>query len=90
MTKHVCGPCFTYAEHVLSHPGSFNLRDEDVIGAIEKVWPHFIPTLKQKLTLPLVRNNANLMGRLKRMTEQLDKLEDKYKDLCDKNSRLID
>jgi hypothetical protein len=24
------------------------------------------------------------------MTEQLDKLEDKYKDLCDKNSRLID
>jgi hypothetical protein len=49
-----CGPCFTYMEHILHHPGSFNLRDEDMIGAIEKVWPHFIPTLEQKLTLPLV------------------------------------
>jgi hypothetical protein len=43
-----------YAEHILSHPRSFNLRDEDMIGAIEKVWPHFIPTLEQKLTLPLI------------------------------------
>jgi hypothetical protein len=49
-----CGPCFTYTEHVLSHPRSFSLHDEDVIGAIEKEWPHFIPTLEQKLTLPIV------------------------------------
>jgi hypothetical protein len=67
-----------------------------VIGDIEKAWPHFIPTLEQKLTLPLVRNNADLTGWLKRTgwlkctTEQLDELEDKYKDLCNKNSRLID
>jgi hypothetical protein len=85
-----CGPCFAYTEHILSHPGSFNLRDENMIGAIEKVWPHFILALEQKLTLPLVRDNADLTGRLKRMSEQLDELKDKYKDLCDKNSQLID
>jgi hypothetical protein len=85
-----CGPCFAYMAHVLSHPGSFNLHDENVIGAIEKVWPHFIPTLKQKLTLPLVRDNTDLTGRLKRTSEQLDELKDKYKDLCNKNSQLID
>jgi hypothetical protein len=61
-----------------------------MIGAIEKVWPHFIPTLQQKLTLPLVRDNTNLTGRLKCMSEQLDELKDKYKDLCNKNSWLID
>jgi hypothetical protein len=61
-----------------------------VIGAIEKVWPHFIPALEQKLTLPLVQDNADLVGQLKRTSEQLDELEDKYNDLCDKNSQLID
>jgi hypothetical protein len=30
------------------------------------------------------------MGQLKHTTEQLDDLEDKYKELCDKNSWLID
>jgi hypothetical protein len=79
-----------YAEHILSHPGSFNLHDKDVIGAIEKAWPHFIPTLEQKLTWSLVRDNADLTGQLKCTTEQLDDLKDKYKDLCNKNSWLID
>jgi hypothetical protein len=49
-----CSLYFVYAEHILSHPESFNLHDENMIVAIEKVLPHFIPTLKQKLTLPLV------------------------------------
>jgi hypothetical protein len=31
-----CGPCFEYMGHILSHPGSFNLHNEDIIGAIEK------------------------------------------------------
>jgi hypothetical protein len=57
-----------------------------MIGAIEKAWPHFIPALEQKLTLPLVRDNTDLTGQLKCTSKQLDELEDKYKDLCDKNS----
>jgi hypothetical protein len=85
-----CSPCFPYAEHILSYPRSFNLRNENVIRAIEKAWPHFIPTLEQKLTLLLVWDNADLTGWLKHMSEQHDELEDKYKDLCDKNMQLID
>jgi hypothetical protein len=85
-----CDPCLKYVMHILSHPGSFNLCDKDVIGAIEKVWPHFIPALKQKLTLPCIRDNADLTGWLKCTSEQLDELEDKYKELCDKNTWLID
>jgi hypothetical protein len=61
-----------------------------MIVAIEKVWPHFIPTLKQKLTLPLIRDNANLTGQLKHTSKQLDELKGKYKQLCNKNVRLID
>jgi hypothetical protein len=49
-----CDPCLKYVGHVLSHPGSFNLHDKDVIGVIDKAWPHFIPALKQKLTLPFI------------------------------------
>jgi hypothetical protein len=61
-----------------------------VIGAIEKAWPHFIPALEQKLTLPLIQDNADLTSQLKHTSEQPDELEDKYKELCDKNMWLID
>jgi hypothetical protein len=47
-----CGLCLKYVGHVLSHPGSFNLLDKDVMGAIEKAWLHFISALEQKLTCP--------------------------------------
>jgi hypothetical protein len=60
-----------------------------MIGAIEKVWPYFIPALKQKLTLSLIQDNANLTSWLRCTSEQLDELKDKYRELCDKNAQLI-
>jgi hypothetical protein len=82
-------PCLQYVGHVLSHPGSFNLCDEDVIEVMEKAWPHFIPALEQKLTLPFIQDNASLTSQLRCTSEQLDELEDKYRELCDKNAQLI-
>jgi chromosome segregation ATPase len=53
------------------------------------VWPHFIPTLEQRLTLPFLQDNANLTSQLKRTTKQLDNLKDNYRELHNKNAQLI-
>jgi hypothetical protein len=60
-----------------------------MIEVIDKAWPYFIPTLEQKLTLPFIRDNANLASWLKHTSEQLDELEDKYRELCNKKVQLI-
>jgi hypothetical protein len=46
-------------------------------------WPHYLPTIKQKGALPLIKENANLTGWLRHMIEQIEKLKERNLDLVD-------